>query len=84
MTHTPSDQDLHALAQAAGIAVDWRDAQGRAQTVEREVLTVFLERLGLPAASAKQCADSAARLARMPRESALLIGAAGQVLDIPG
>jgi 4-alpha-glucanotransferase len=78
------ESDLRALAQAAGIVVDWHDAQGRARTVAADVLTVFLERLGLPAASSSQRADSAARLAQAPTASALLIGAAGQALRVQG
>ena len=84
MNPTSPDQDLRDLAQAAGISVDWRDAQGRAQTVSHDVLTVFLERLGLPAASASQRAESAARLAQASGEPALAIGAAGQTLRVRG
>ena len=61
-----------------------RVTQGRAQTVSHDVLTVFLERLGLPAASASQRAESAARLAQASGEPALAIGAAGQTLRVRG
>lgn len=53
---------LHALAHAAGIAVQWRDARGRGQQVAPEVLVYLLEALDLPASTPGDVADSHTRL----------------------
>jgi 4-alpha-glucanotransferase len=42
---------LHAVAAAAGLVVDWEDAQGRPQTVCDDALTTILEALGYACAT---------------------------------
>jgi len=57
-----SDQRLAALAHAAGLAVDWTDADGRPQRVTPEVLRRVLDGLGLAADSEAQIKESLAKL----------------------
>ncbi len=73
---------LAALASQAGIAVDWTDARGQPQRVADDVLRTLLDALGLPAASAAQIRDSAARLGEESRHPAgLLIVDAGAPIE---
>lgn len=58
------DAHLERLAAAAGIAVDWVDADGRPQRVAPDVLRRVLAALELPADSPEQLRDSLARLER--------------------
>ncbi|MGV8842503.1 MAG: 4-alpha-glucanotransferase [Pseudomonas sp.] len=53
-----SDLLLADLARAAGLAVDWIDANGRSQRVTPQVLHNVLQALGYPCATAAQIADS--------------------------
>lgn len=46
-----SDERLEHLAEAAGLSIDWVDANGRPQRVSPEVLRAVLAGLGLPAES---------------------------------
>ena len=46
-----SDERLNRLAKAAGLSIDWVDADGNDQTVKPEVLRAVLNGLGLPADS---------------------------------
>ncbi len=39
--------DLHALAEAAGLQVDWTDASGQAQRVADDALADVLAALGI-------------------------------------
>jgi len=54
---------LHQLADAAGLMVDWEDAQGEARRVSPEVLRQVLGAMGLPCTDEAQCAASLALLA---------------------
>lgn len=54
---------LHALAQAAGVEVQWRDYRGEPREVAPEALEAVLDALGLPAADDTQRARSLERLA---------------------
>lgn len=57
-----SDAAVRTLADAAGILIDWEDADGRAQRVSVESLRAVLSGLGFECDSAAQCAESAERL----------------------
>lgn len=80
-----SDQRLQALAAAAGIAVDWTDADGQAQHVTPEVLRRVLDGLRLPADSAGQVEESLRELQERHAAASLpplLTVDAGQALDL--
>jgi 4-alpha-glucanotransferase len=66
-----SDQRLQALASAAGIAVDWTDADGKPQRVSPEVLRKVLDGLALPADSAEQVENSLAELENRHAQASL-------------
>lgn len=57
-----SDERLNELAKAAGLAIEWVDADGRQQTVKPDALRTVAERLGYPANSDEQIEDSLKRL----------------------
>ena len=46
-----SDERLNRLAKAAGLSIEWVDADGKDQRVKPEVLRAVLGGLGLPATS---------------------------------
>lgn len=79
--------DLHALAHAAGLRVDWTDVAGRSRRVAPPTLRVALEALGWPARDAMQCHDSLRRLQAATAPAPLLTVQAGaplaQALDVP-
>ncbi|WKN24332.1 4-alpha-glucanotransferase [Azotobacter vinelandii] len=80
-----NDERLRTLAAAAGIAVDWIDAEGRPRKVTPEVLRRVLAELELPADSGGQIADSLEQLRRMSGElPPLLTLERGQYLDLSG
>jgi 4-alpha-glucanotransferase len=62
-----SPSELHALAEAAGLARHWRDVDGREQVVADETLTAILNALGHPAETSGQIAGSRADLADRAR-----------------
>ena len=49
-----SDERLNRLAEAAGLSIEWVDADGKDQRVKPEVLRAVLDGLGLPAESDDQ------------------------------
>jgi len=53
-----SETALHALAQAAGILIDWEDAASKPQRVGPDTLRAVLSALQLPADSEAQCRQS--------------------------
>lgn len=57
-----SDRRLFELAEAAGLSIDWIDADNKEQRVSPEVLRGVLAELGLPADSDDAIADSLHRL----------------------
>lgn len=59
----PSLPPLHDLAQAAGVARQWRDVDGRDQVVSDDALIAVLSALGHGAASPRQIQSSLAALA---------------------
>ncbi|MGY6638044.1 MAG: hypothetical protein ACXIUO_12995 [Erythrobacter sp.] len=75
---------LHALAQAAGVAREWRDVEGRVQQVSDEALAAVLAALGHDTANecaiAARLAEIAARKRRLP---AMLVADAGALIDLP-
>ncbi|HEY1943693.1 MAG TPA: glycogen debranching protein GlgX [Roseiarcus sp.] len=58
----PDAREIDALAEAAGIAPDWWDVEGRRTIVPPETKLALLEALRLPAASQAQLRESLARL----------------------
>lgn len=56
-----NDHDLHRLADAAGIQINWTDAFGKRQTVSPDTLKIILNALELPCDSDRQLQDSLAR-----------------------
>lgn len=82
-TSTPS-QALAELAQAAGIAVHWRNAQGEPRTVSPDTLIALLAALGLPAGNDEQVRDSLVQVSQRAPEGALLVGRAGTPLMVSG
>ena len=78
-----SQADLHALASAAGLVIDWEDAQGRDQRVSDASLSAILTSMGLACDSAADRRDSLAMLAEKA-EPALITAGAGQALELPG
>lgn len=82
-----ADPTLRTLADAAGIVVDWTDADGVAQRVGEDTLRVVLAALGIDARTPAQCRDAQAALAaRATRPSPLVTARAGEevVLGRPG
>ncbi|HLD68173.1 MAG TPA: 4-alpha-glucanotransferase [Pseudomonas sp.] len=67
-----NDRPLEALALAAGLAVDWTDANDRPQRVTPEVLRTVLEGLGYPCVSPGQIAESLRQLTQRPELPPLL------------
>jgi 4-alpha-glucanotransferase len=57
-----TDTALLALADAAGLIIDWRDAHGRSHSVSPDALRAVLTALGWPCATPRDVADSIARL----------------------
>ncbi|MFC4727282.1 4-alpha-glucanotransferase [Coralloluteibacterium thermophilus] len=75
-----SDAALHALARAAGLSIDWRDAFDSPRTVAPDTLRRVLGTLGLPAGSDAEIAESQARLREEQAETrlpALVVADAG-------
>lgn len=76
---------LHALAEAAGLAVRWHDYRQREQLVDDDVLRGILEALDLPCATPAQIADSldAVREEAAAGAVPLLTAHAGEPLSLP-
>ncbi len=82
-----SDMQLEILASRAGLAVDWVDAEGRAQRVAPEVLRRVLAGLGHNAEDAQQIEASLLTLQLQQQEHRLpplLTADLGQPLDLAG
>lgn len=77
-------EQLHALAQAAGLARAWMDVEGRRQEVSDAALTAVLNALGQETQSERQIERSLAVIAdhreRMP---AMLVVDAGAAFELP-
>ncbi|PTU73726.1 4-alpha-glucanotransferase [Pseudomonas mangrovi] len=80
-----SDARLEDLAHAAGLAVHWTDADGRAQRVAPEVLRSVLQHLGIDAQSETQVETSLAAMNALEHARVLpplLTADAGAELDL--
>lgn len=67
-TETSADDSLRRLAEAAGLAVHWRDAFNAPQEVNDDVLRSLLATMGLAADSSVQIRESMKRLEQDARE----------------
>lgn len=80
-----TDDSLRRLAEAAGVAAKWEDAEGKPKTVEPEVLRHVLGALGLPAQNDREAKESLATLKREQQSCPPLVTAVvGQPVRIPG
>jgi 4-alpha-glucanotransferase len=82
-----SDALLAELADAAGLSVDWQDANGRPQRVSPEAQRRLLESLGFPAQSPQQIEGSLAELRQRhanPATDPLLTLEQGQATRLSG
>lgn len=75
---------LRELAQAAGILVDWRNAQGQARTVSDDVLRQFMDALDLPAKSDADIRDSLQRVKGRDDALPMVVGRVGDMVQIAG
>ncbi|KAB7768607.1 4-alpha-glucanotransferase [Xanthomonas maliensis] len=79
-----STRELHALAAAAGVLVDWVDASDQPRQVAVPSLLAVLAALELPAATPAQCADSLRRCqAQAAAAVPLLTVQVGEVVPLP-
>lgn len=77
-------EQLHALAQAAGVAREWTDVEGCHQVVGDAALAAVLAALGHETASERQIARSLAALAEQRAAlPAMLVGDCGAVVTLP-
>jgi 4-alpha-glucanotransferase len=77
-------EQLHALAQAAGVAREWTDVEGRHQVVGDAALAAVLAALGHEAGSGKQIARSLARIEERRRAlPAMLVADCGATITLP-
>lgn len=75
---------LHALAQAAGVAREWTDVEGRHQIVDDAALAAVLAALGHEAASERQIVRSLAVIAEQRRAlPAMLVADCGATITLP-
>ena len=75
---------LHALAEAAGLALRWKNWRGEWQSVGPDTLRAVLRALGLPAAHDAEAAESLASLRHPSHAPPLLTADAGGALHIAG
>ena len=77
-------EQLHALAQACGVARHWRDVEGGENVVADEALAAVLAALGHEVASERQIIRSLA-VAEAQREAlpAMLVGDCGALIELP-
>jgi len=77
-------QQLHALAQACGVARHWRDVEGGENVVADDALAAVLAALGHEVASERQIVRSLA-VAEAEREAlpAMLVADCGAAVDLP-
>lgn len=81
MTH---DTATEVLARAAGVLIDWEDADGIARRVSPESLRAVLSGLGLPCASVAQCRESMAQARMAAAETCRVIDAGAAVEGLSG
>lgn len=77
-------EHLHALAQAAGVAREWTDVEGRHQLVSDAALAAVLAALGHEAASERQIVRSLAVIEEQRRAlPAMLVADCGATITLP-
>lgn len=77
-------EQLHALAQAAGVAREWTDVEGCHQVVGDAALAAVLAALGHEVASERQIVRSLAAIAEQRAAlPAMLVGDCGAVVTLP-
>ncbi|MCW8193907.1 4-alpha-glucanotransferase [Proteobacteria bacterium 005FR1] len=76
---------LHELAEAAGLAVHWKNYRNEDQVVSADTLCKILEALGIEADTEEQCRESIARLRQEAAEHCppLLITRSNRRLELP-
>ncbi|WP_285713219.1 4-alpha-glucanotransferase [Erythrobacter oryzae] len=75
---------LHALAEAAGVAREWTDVEGRHQVVTDDALAAVLTALGHEAASERQMVRSLAVIDEQRRGlAAMLVADCGGAITLP-
>lgn len=73
--------ELHRLAQQAGLQIDWQDAAGRHQRTEDDALRRVLGALGYPAETERDVEESLARCACVP--TSFLTADCGECIELP-
>ncbi len=73
---------LHRLAEAAGLVIDWEDAQGAARRVGDDALRAILGGLDLPCGSSGECRDSLSAVLA-DQTPALVTVLAGEACAVP-
>ncbi len=79
-----TDDDLRALAQAAGLSSEWTDAFGATQRVGADTLRLTLGALGLPCDGADAIRESRAALGPPSGLPPMLTADEGSALVVPG
>ncbi len=79
-----SDDAVRQLAEAAGVLIDWEDADGQPQRVSVESLRAVLSGLDLDCGSAGQCVDSLARLHAETAETCRVVDAGTPLTGFEG
>ncbi|WP_294266128.1 4-alpha-glucanotransferase [uncultured Sphingomonas sp.] len=79
-----SDDAVRQLAEAAGVLIDWEDADGQPQRVSVESLRAVLSGLDLDCSSAGQCVDSLARLHAETAETCRVVDAGTPLTGFEG
>jgi 4-alpha-glucanotransferase len=77
-------EQLHELAEAAGLALRWRDVYGQWHEVGSDTLRAVLKSLGLPADTAGELDDSLASLKRPDRLPPMITADCGRPVRVPG
>ena len=77
-------EKLHELAEAAGLALRWRDVHGEWHEVGPDTLRAVLKSLGLPAGTEGEITSSLASLQHPARLPPLLTADCGQTVAVPG
>lgn len=78
-----STAPLHALADAAGLSVDWVDVTGQPRQVAPDTLRSLLAGLGLRAEDERQCRESLRALSAQPAHAPLRTAQTGEWLALP-
>ena len=77
-------EQLHALAQVAGVAREWTDVEGRHQVVDDAALAAVLAALGYETGSERQIVGSLAAIARQRAElPGMLVADCGAAIALP-